>query len=254
MTGPLEGKTALVTGAARGIGQACAVALARQGAALALLDVEPTDETAAAAQAAGAEALQLHADLGEEEQVLAAFRSMDDWSARLDIVVNNAGVIFERSLLETTTAAFDRLIGVNLRGTFIVGREAIRRMSAARRLEDGEGKFRVINVSSELAYLGRAEFSVYCASKSGVLGLTRSWAREFAPHILVNAVAPGPVDTAMLALDSMSPEWREKESDIPMQRVGRPEEIAAVVAFLAGPEASFMTGQAVGPNGGAVMT
>lgn len=254
MTFPLEGKTALVTGAARGIGQASALALARQGAAVALLDVDAADETAAAVRAAGVDALVLQADLGDETAVLAAFTALDRWAARLDIAVNNAGILIERPLLETSAADFDRVMGVNLRGTFLVGREAIRRMCAARRPDDGEGAFRVINVSSELAYLGRAAFSPYCASKAGVLGLTRSWAREFAPDILVNAVAPGPVDTAMLGLETMSPEWREKESDIPMRRVGQAEEIANVVAFLAGPQASFMTGQAVGPNGGAVMT
>ena len=261
MSAPLGGKTALVTGAARGIGRAAVIELARQGAAVALLDRDEAGETGAAVRAAGGDVLLLEADLGEEAQVLSAFERLDRWAGRLDIVVNNAGILIERPLLETSTADFDRILGVNLRGTFLVGREAIRRMCAARRVGaregdgqgDGEGAFRVINLASELAYLGRAEFSAYCASKAAVLGLTRSWAREFAPHILVNAVAPGPVDTAMLDLENMSAEWREKESDIPLGRVGRPEEIAHVIAFLAGPGASFMTGQALGPNGGAVM-
>ena len=257
MSAPLGGKTALVTGAARGIGRAAAIELARQGAAVAMLDRDEAGETGAAVRAAGGDVLLLEADLGEEAQVLSAFERLDRWAGRLDIVVNNAGILIERPLLETSTADFDRILRVNLRGTFLVGREAIRRMCAARRTGaregDDEGAFRVINLASELAYLGRAEFSAYCASKAAVLGLTRSWAREFAPHILVNAVAPGPVDTAMLDLENMSAEWREKESDIPLGRVGHPEEIAHVIAFLAGPGASFMTGQALGPNGGAVM-
>jgi 3-oxoacyl-[acyl-carrier protein] reductase len=128
-----------------------------------------------------------------------------------------------------------------------MGREGI----AAMKRQGGGG--RIVNISSELAYLGRAEFSAYCATKAAILGLTRSWAREFAPDILVNSVAPGPVDTPMLAIESMSAEWREKETDIPMGRVGRPEEIAPVIAFLAGPEATFITGQTFSPNGGAVM-
>jgi 3-oxoacyl-[acyl-carrier protein] reductase len=142
---------------------------------------------------------------------------------------------------------FDRIVRVNLRGTFLMGREGI----ATMKRQGGDG--RIVNITSELAYLGRAEFSAYCATKAAILGLTRSWAREFAPDILVNSVAPGPVDTPMLGMESMSAQWREKETDIPLGRVGRPEEIASVIAFLAGPEATFITGQTFSPNGGAVM-
>ena len=113
---------------------------------------------------------------------------------------------------------------------------------------------RVINIASELAHLGRADYSAYCASKAAVIGLTRSWARELAPDILVNAVAPGPVDTPMLNRENMSPEVVAQESDLPLGRIGQPEEIASVIAFLAGPGASYVTGQTFGPNGGAVMT
>ena len=116
-----------------------------------------------------------------------------------------------------------------------------------------QGGGRVINVASDLGYFGRENFSVYCASKAGVLTLTRSWAKEFAPDILVNAIAPGPIDTDMLGPDAMSPEWREKEAQIPLARIGWPEEVAAAAVFLAGPGASFMTGQTLGPNGGSVM-
>ena len=164
----------------------------------------------------------------------------------LDILVNNAGILIEKPLLETSTADFDRLIGVNLRGAFLVGREALRLMAR-------QGRGRVINLASELAYLGRADCSIYCASKGGVIAMTRSWAREFAPGILVNAIAPGPTDTAMLGPASTSPETLAKEADIPLGRIGRPEEIAAAAVFLAGPGATFMTGQCVSPNGGAAM-
>jgi 3-oxoacyl-[acyl-carrier protein] reductase len=112
---------------------------------------------------------------------------------------------------------------------------------------------RVINVASDLGYFGREDFSAYCASKAGVLSLTRSWAKEFGPDILVNAIAPGPIDTDMLSLEAMSAEWREKEEQIPLERVGQPEEVASVAVFLAGPGASFMTGQVIDPNGGSVM-
>ena len=112
---------------------------------------------------------------------------------------------------------------------------------------------RVINIASELAYLGRENCSLYCASKGGVLSMTRSWAREFAPKILVNTIAPGPTDTPMLGLEQTSPETLAKESMNPLGRLGRPEEIAAAALFLAGPGATFMTGQCVSPNGGAAM-
>ena len=141
---------------------------------------------------------------------------------------------------------FDRLIGVNLRGAFLVGRQALHLMTL-------QGGGRVINIASELAYLGRANCSVYCASKGGILAMTRSWAREFAPDILVNAIAPGPTDTAMLGPESTSPATLAKEAEIPLGRIGRPEEIAAAAVFLAGPGATFMTGQCVSPNGGAAM-
>ncbi|HTN97823.1 MAG TPA: SDR family oxidoreductase, partial [Nordella sp.] len=147
----------------------------------------------------------------------------------------------------TSVADFDRQIGVNLKGVFLVGREALRLMAA-----QGRGG-RVINIASELAYLGRENCSLYCASKGGVLSLTRSWAREFAPRILVNTIAPGPTDTPMLGIDQTSAETLAKESMNPLGRLGRPEEIAAAALFLAGPGATFMTGQCVSPNGGAAM-
>jgi 3-oxoacyl-[acyl-carrier protein] reductase len=244
----LDGKIALVTGAASGIGKATARALAAQGARVAGLDRQGGEALAREVEAAGAEVLTLRGDVSDEAQVRDAMTRVDRALGPPDILVNCAGIMVERPLLEMTLEEFDRVIAVNLRGPFLVGREVLRRMRT-----EGRGG-RVINVASELAYLGRADYSAYCASKAGVLGLTRSWAREFAPEILVNAVAPGPVDTPMLSRESMSPEVLAGESDIPLGRIGRPEEIAGVIAFLAGPEATFITGQAFGPNGGAVMT
>ena len=236
----LDGKRALVTGAATGIGRAIAEDLLANGATVAMLDRNDIQD-------APANTLALKADVSSESDVLAAMTDVRKNLGGLDILVNNAGILLERGLLDCTLADFDRIIGVNLRGTFLVGREAIRMM-----VEQGDGG-RVINISSELAYLGREDFSLYCASKAGVLGLTRSWAREFAPDILVNAVAPGPTDTAMLDIENMSPEWRAKETAIPLARIAKPEEIAKIVTFLASPDATFITGQCYQANGGAVM-
>lgn len=240
MAEPLAGKLALVTGAASGIGAATVRELAARGARVASLDRRPCT--------APEGGLALAADVSSETEVLAAFAALDAAGEAPDILVNCAGIILERPLTRMTLADFERIMSVNLRGCFLVGREAVARMSGA-----GRGG-RVINVASELAYLGRADYSAYCASKAAVLGLTRSWARELAPDILVNAVAPGPVDTPMLSRETMSPDVLARESDLPLGRIGRPEEIASVIAFLAGPGASYVTGQTFGANGGAVMT
>ncbi len=246
MTSDLAGKTALVTGAASGIGAACAIELAAAGAEVVLADISTTEDTLAAIGAAGGNARPVTCDVSDADSVDALFRAIGEDPDQLDIAVNCAGILVERGLLDMSVDEFDRIVSVNLRGTFLIARGAIAMMRT-------KGAGRMITIASELAYLGRADFAAYCATKAGVIGMTRSLAREFAPDILVNTVAPGPVDTPMLSLESMSPEWREKESDVPLGRVGRPEEIAAVVRFLAGPGASYMTGQTVSPNGGAVM-
>jgi 3-oxoacyl-[acyl-carrier protein] reductase len=250
VTGSLAGKRALVTGGASGIGRAIAVAFAAEGAQVALVDRAPPDQIeAAVAEIAGhgGRAFAVQADVADEAQVLRMIETVLARCGGLDVLANNAGILLEKPLLETTAEDFDRLIGVNLRGAFLVGREALRVM-----VRQGGGG-RVINVASELAYLGRENCSIYCASKGGVLSMTRSWAREFAPKILVNALAPGPTDTPMLGAGVTSPETLAKETQNPLGRLGRPEEIASAAVFLAGPGATFITGQCVSPNGGAVM-
>jgi 3-oxoacyl-[acyl-carrier protein] reductase len=249
MSSILAGQRALVTGAASGIGRATAIALAAEGAAVAIVDyADPAKSAAvvAAIEQAGGHAFALRTDVADEPQVLALFSEAVPRLGGLDILVNSAGILFEKPLLETTTADFDRLMAVNIRGTFLVGREALRVMAAQRR-------GRVINIASELAYLGCERMSAYCASKGAVVSLTRSWAREFAPDILVNAIAPGPTDTPMISTDYMDAATVAGSSNVPLRRLARPEEIAAAAVFLAAPANSYMTGQCISPNGGAVM-
>jgi 3-oxoacyl-[acyl-carrier protein] reductase len=246
MSARLAGRRALVTGGASGIGRAVVLALAAEGCRVAIADRAPQDQIEAVAQAAGADAVAVRADVAEEAQVLRLFDAVLAQLGSLDILVNNAGILLEKPVLETSAEEFDRVLAVNLRGVFLVGREAVRAMLRA-------GGGRVINIASELAYLGRENCSAYCAAKGGVLALTRAWARELAPTILVNSVAPGPTDTPMLGPGSTSPEMLAREALNPLGRIARPEEIAAAVVFLAGPGATFMTGQCVSPNGGAVM-
>ena len=234
MVNSLAGKTALVTGAANGIGKATALALRDAGAKVVGLDLS-ADEGAVPI---------LICDLAKEENIISAVAKAAERLGRIDILVNNAGVMQDAAISEITADHIDRHFAVNVRGAIFVTREALRHLS------DGA---RIINIASELAYLGRARASVYCATKAALLGLTRSWARELAPRILVNAVAPGPTDTALLAFETLSPAEKALETAHPLGRIGRPEEVAATVVFLAGPGSTLFTGQCLGANGGAAM-
>lgn len=228
----------LVTGAARGIGAACAQAFAETGARVAVADL-------AAPVAKGP---SFACDVSNEAAVATMADGLRALWGGLDVVVHCAGIIHEAPLLDTSLADFDRVIAVNLRGSFLIGRAAIGLMTP-----DTAHPPRVLMIASDMAHYGRETFSPYVASKHGVLGLVRSWAKEFAPGILVNALCPGPIDTDMLGAAHMSAEWRAKELAIPLARFGQPDEVAATALFLAGPGGRYFTGQAIGPNGGSVM-
>ena len=243
----LMGSSVLVTGASRGIGKAIAVAMGNAGARVALVADSDSTEVCRLITDAGGEARSYSVDVSEEVQVRELFEAVLSDFGTVNVLVNNAGVQLEKPLLETDLSEFDWVMDTNVRGTFLMGREAIRHM-----IEKGVSG-RVINIASDLAYLGREQFSVYCASKAAVLSLTKSWAREFAPGILVNSICPGPIDTDMLKVENMSPQWLAKESDIPLGRIGQPDEISGLAVFLAGPSSTFITGQGIGVNGGSVM-
>jgi 3-oxoacyl-[acyl-carrier protein] reductase len=254
LTGPgptlsLSGRTALVTGAASGIGRATALLLAEAGAAVVVNHLGRAGEAQQVVQAiaaAGGRAIAIEADVCSSAavdtlvgQAIAAF-------GPIAVLVNNAGVILEKPFLDTSEADWDHVIGTDLTAVYRVCRAVLPGMCAQ---QSGV----VINIASDLGLLGRAQYAAYCAAKAGVIGLTRALAREFAPAIRVNAIAPGPVETAMLSAESMSPAWRAKELDIPQRRFADPQEIAATALFLASDLSRFYCGQVLGPNGGSVM-
>ena len=234
MVTSVSGKRVLITGAAKGIGRATATMFAAAGAKVIGFDLETSNSPLRI----------LRCDLTREADIVSAVATAAAELGGIDVLVNNAGIMQESPIEAVTAEHIDRHFAVNVRGAILVTRETMPYFK-----DDS----RIINVASELAYLGRANASVYCATKAAILGLTRSWARELAPRILVNAVAPGPTDTALLAFDSLTVEQKALETAHPLGRIGRPEEIAATVLFLAGPGATFFTGQCLGANGGAAM-
>jgi 3-oxoacyl-[acyl-carrier protein] reductase len=241
-----SGKVALITGASKGIGQAIAERLAAGGAAIAVHygeDAAGAAETVRRIESAGGRARAVRANVVDAAQVKAMFEDVQGWYGRLDVVVNNAGVnVAVCALAELVEADFDRVMQTNVKGVFLVMREAAKRLG-----EDG----RIVSIATTLSLTARPGFGVYAASKAAVEGLTRVLARELAAkRITVNAVAPGPIDTALFRKGKSEAQLAASAAFSPMNRVGKPEEVANVVAFLAGPEASWITGQVVRTNGG----
>jgi meso-butanediol dehydrogenase / (S,S)-butanediol dehydrogenase / diacetyl reductase len=252
----LDGKTALVTGAALGIGRAIAVRLAQEGADLMLFDINEAqaERTARMVRAAGRRCEVVRGDVGDYAQVKGA---VDDCVRRfgaIDIVVNNAGISPMATIAETSPEEFRNVFRVNVDGVFHGCKSVAPHMTAR-----GSGK--IINISSWFGKIGQHSFGAYCASKFAVIGLTQSMAKEMAEHgVNVNAVCPGTiVDTGMReeadreAIRLGRRTAKEREANIPLGRVGVPEDISRVVAFLASEESDYMTGQAINVTGGLLM-
>jgi len=245
----LAGKVAIVTGAAHGIGRGIAEAFALEGADVAIADVATAEQAQPVLEAirqSGRKALFVRTDVADEQQVRAMVDNVLETFGHVDILVNNAG-IFTQSLVEAMPIEdWDRVLNVNLRGTFLCTRYVLPHL-----LEQGGG--RVINIASQLGYLGGREVAHYSASKGGVIAFTKALAREVSTrNVLVNAIAPGPIVTDLLR--SETEEWKAaKLAELPIGRFGEVSEVAPTAVFLASDDASYYVGQTLGPNGGDVM-
>lgn len=245
----LNNQTALVTGGSRGIGRAIALAMAEEGANVAILYAG--NETAAAqtvqeAEAFGVKAISYRCDVSSEQAVKETVDQVLKDFGRVDILVNNAGIVRDGFLLSMKEEAFDDVINTNLKGAFHLIRQLYSHMM---RRKSG----RIINISSIVGLNGNAAQANYAAAKAGVIGLTKSTAKELAARgVTCNAIAPGFIHSDMT--DAMPEKARDAiSSQIPMKRVGQPQDVAALAVFLAGPGASYITGEVIRVDGGLAM-
>jgi 2-hydroxycyclohexanecarboxyl-CoA dehydrogenase len=249
MTGTLQGRVALVTGAGSGIGRAIALRLAREGAAVAVTDVNLEGARTTAAAAEGGRAIAVALDVTSAASVAEAVTAVQAALGNIDVLVNNAGWDKVEPFLQSTEETWDRVIAINLKGVLHCCKAVLPGM-----VERGEG--RVISIASDAGRAGSSGEAVYSATKGGIIAFTKTLAREMARHhVNVNCVCPGPTDTPLLAeVASGNPRLSQAlERAIPWGRLGQPEDIAGAVAFLAGPDAGFITGQTLSVSGGLTM-
>ncbi|MGG3987841.1 3-oxoacyl-[acyl-carrier-protein] reductase [Bacillus smithii] len=242
----LEGKVALVTGASRGIGREIALEFAREGADVAVNyagSEEKAREVAEEIKAMGRKALLVQCDVSDSQAVQDMIKSVVDYFGGLDILVNNAGITRDNLILRMKEEEWDAVINTNLKGVFLCTKAAARAMMKKR-------SGRIINISSIVGITGNPGQANYVAAKSGVIGLTKTTAKEFASRgITVNAIAPGFISTDMT--EDLPEEVKEAMiKQVPLARIGEPKEIARVVLFLASPDSSYMTGQILRVDGG----
>ena len=241
----LEGKVCLITGAGQGIGEATALKFAREGAVVVACDLKPeqVEAVAQACRAAGAQAEGHVMDVTDRAQVDAVVAGVLAAHGRIDVLVNNAGITQDARLQKMTLEQFDRVIDVNLRGVFHCSQAVSNQM-----VSQGSGV--ILNASSVVGLYGNFGQTNYAATKFGVIGFTKTWSRELGPKgIRVNAVAPGFIATPMVAA---MPEkvLKDLEAKVPLRRLGRPEEMANIYAFLASDEASYINGTVIEASGG----
>ncbi|MDX1484488.1 MAG: SDR family NAD(P)-dependent oxidoreductase [Alphaproteobacteria bacterium] len=240
------GDAVVVTGAARGIGRAIACLLAGRGARLAVVDIRDGAETVGLCEEAGAEARYFACDVSDEGQVTALANQVSDSLGIPFGLVNDAGVFPRFSVLETPLEEWNRALAVNLTGTFLCSRAFAPGM-----LEAGRGA--IVNISSGAALRSNRNAAAYCASKAGILALTRSLALELGPAIRANTVLPGVTETDMPMEGAPVEEIRARGSQIPLGRIGQVEDIARAAGFLLSAEASYISGQGLSVNGGRTM-
>jgi len=247
--GNLAGRVALVTGGSRGIGRATCLALASRGAAVAVLcrsRIKEAQEVVEQIQAIGGRGLAMEANVLDPEAIKRSTREAVATLGRIDILVNNAGEMTDVSVIDMKDEDWEQSLAINLTSSFRYARECILSMKDRR-------WGRIINVSSQVVYTGSNNHAHYSAAKSGLLGFTFSLTKELGPYgITANVVAPGRILTDLL-LERMAGREQEWMSQTPMRRFGRPEEVAATIAFLASEDASYITGAVINVNGGLVM-
>jgi 3-oxoacyl-[acyl-carrier protein] reductase len=248
MAGRLQGRKALVTGGARGIGGAIATAFAREGADVAVLDLKIASAEAKVAELKqyGGGTFAVAADVSDENSVNGAVAATIAALGQIDILVNNAGIDTTSLVTEMETAMWDEMMAVNLKGVFLCTRAVLKPMIAR--------KFgRIINIASQLGHKGAPEMAHYAAAKAGVIGFTKSLAYEVARDgVTANAICPGPIDTELFR--ALPADWRKRKlGELPIGRAGQVEEIAPTAVLLASEEGAYYIGATMNPNGGDIM-